>query len=888
MMANADSLASMSPTDRDLMIRTVIGEAGDDPSAPAVAAVIANRMRQNGQTASQTVLAPGQFEPWAARPAELMGYSPSSPAYQKAAAVVDGITSGATPDPTNGATKFYAPAAQKALGRKPPTWDDGTGVMIGAQKFFGGQPVDPFKEYQTSSSPATSAPVSRPAASPFSEYPTGAQPAPAASAAPSDPFKEYPTAGATTQPAPTQITPPLPGAKPGAGGLVWDERGGHDPGTGELVLTGQPGAYPWLNAGNPAGVSNPSTLAASTGFLGGVPLIGPALESGVQKASAAIHSLQNGQPYADNLAALQQRTALTQAANPGTTTAGAIGGGVVGAAPLMAAAPAAFGVGVANPFTASALSAASSGALGGADAYVRSGGDPYAARQGALFGAVGGGAAPLAGNLIGAGVGRLSDLALGTNSAARNVSGMLEDIGMTPADARGALTRIGPYGMLADIDPAMTTEAGGLAAMGGSPTSILKSAMAARAAQADNRVSQTIESRLGPRPDITAAKEAVYQSAQNAAGPYYNAARTSAAPMDVTPVLADIDDQLKNAVGGEAAVLNKARGYLTDQKVGMPGPDGSPVMMTVPKDDPGALLKVRQALDGDIEGLMRNGTIDGTTAGRSALRAATNIRGQLDDVLKTDPNIEAGDHEFSTQMGVKDAMDEGLEVFTKGTRLPDFAVSLATKTPEEAAAMRQGALGAVWSALDDARRGTLSGAQSMFGKSYANRAKLDALFPNSGDVFDMLNGEAAMRATEQRVAQNSATAERQAVQAKYNPSSALSGGNVVAPLVGEAMAGGPGAIGMSALQHVYQGGRDAITEAARQRLTTGTARGLSALGGLQDQFLDQVGRAYNARGATSALSGGASAGGNLLTRALAPRAAQGLIVPSVLSAGAPQ
>ena len=49
------------------MIRTIIGEAGSDPSAPGVAAVIANRMRQTGQSAGQIVLAPGQFEPWSTR-----------------------------------------------------------------------------------------------------------------------------------------------------------------------------------------------------------------------------------------------------------------------------------------------------------------------------------------------------------------------------------------------------------------------------------------------------------------------------------------------------------------------------------------------------------------------------------------------------------------------------------------------------------------------------------------------------------------------------------------------------------------------------------------------------------------------------------------------------
>lgn len=132
----------VSPQDRDLMIRTVIGETGaTDPSSVGVASVIANRMRKTGQSATQVVLAPNQFEPWASRSKELLSYAPSSAPYQSAAKVVDGVLSGNTPDPTNGATQFYAPAAQKALGRSPPDFENGTGVQIGAHRFFGGQPV---------------------------------------------------------------------------------------------------------------------------------------------------------------------------------------------------------------------------------------------------------------------------------------------------------------------------------------------------------------------------------------------------------------------------------------------------------------------------------------------------------------------------------------------------------------------------------------------------------------------------------------------------------------------------------------------------------------------------------------------------------------------------
>jgi hypothetical protein len=416
----------------------------------------------------------------------------------------------------------------------------------------------------------------------------------------------------------------------------------------------------------------------------------------------------------------------------------------------------------------------------------------------------------------------------------------MSEIGMTPSAARNALARTGPNATLADIDPALTTEAAGLARMGGAPTSILKNAMSQRAAQADARVSQAIDHTLGPKPDLEASKEAIYKQAQDSASPYYEAARASAQPMDITPVLNSIDSQLKNAVGGEAAVLSKVKGYLTDQKVGLPGPDGSPTTMIVPKSDPGALLKVRQALDGDLESLQRNGTIDGTSAGKSATRAAQNIRGQIDDVLKSDPNIAQGDANFAYHMALKDAMNDGTQLFTKGVRPEDFQKTLAASSPEQIEAMRQGARVAIGDALEQARQGTLSGARSMFGKASANRAKLDALFPNAGNVFDMLNGEAAMRATEQRVAQNSVTAEAQAVHNKYAPPSSSGSSGIALPLAAEALGGAPLVAATSAGRAGISAIRNALTASARARMMEGTARGLSATGDAQNAFLSQI------------------------------------------------
>lgn len=850
---------SISPIDRDLMIRTVIGEAGGDPSAAGVAHVILNRAAQSGKSPAQIVTAPGQFEPWQRNPQQLMSYSPQSPAYQGAAAVVDGALSGAIPDPTNGATKFFAPKAQAQLGRAPPKWDDGTGQQIGAHKFFGGSPPDLLGQWG-----AQGAPPAGKGAPPAVPDLLGGWQAPQAQ----QPAWQPKPAGAPGVVNASGVTP----GTISPDGLVWDGAGGHDPKTGELIIAGK--LFSNAPVQGPAG----QALAATAGAVSGVPIVGPALEAGVVKAAAGINALRTNTPYDQNVAGFNRIAGQAAENYPNTALAGNIAGGVLGTGAAMIAAPGVMGVSAINGITPNMIAGTVSGsAIIGADSAIRSGnyspalGSPMA--NGALTGAAFGLAGPVVGPLIGKGMNALVDTAARTNPAARNVAGILNEIGMTPQEARSALSKIGPGATLADIDPALTTEAAGLARLGGIPTSILKGAMAARAGAADNRVAQAIDSALGPKPDLSAVEEAIYQKASATASPYYNAARATAGKMDITPLLSDIDAQLPNASGGVKDMLNRAKSYLTSQTKPVVGPNGGAVTMAIPKDDPQALLGVRQALDDIIQKAPQSGD---STAGRNALRAVQNVRSQLDTVLKSDPNIAAGDAAFSQQMKIKEALDQGTELFTRGVRASDFQKSLAAMTPAQIDAARQGARVAIGDALEQARQGTLSAARSMFGKSTANRAKLDALFPGSGDVFDMLHGEAAMRATEQKVAQNSITAEAQTVRNKYSPAPSPGIGAAV-PLVGEAIGGGAGAAGAMVGRALYGSLRDTMTRNALNQLTQSTASGLSATGPAQQDFLAQIARAARTGGASNALSGGAASLSDLLTRSVGPHA---LSIPS--------
>jgi hypothetical protein len=132
---------------RDLAIRTVLGEAGGESPMgwAAVAHVMKNRADSglwgdpfNGGL-TNAIRAPKQFTVW--NPgneagARAMRYQASDPLYQRVGQVVDGVFGGQIPDPTGGATNYYALKGMET--GQPPDWaGGGTNVrQIGNHTFM--------------------------------------------------------------------------------------------------------------------------------------------------------------------------------------------------------------------------------------------------------------------------------------------------------------------------------------------------------------------------------------------------------------------------------------------------------------------------------------------------------------------------------------------------------------------------------------------------------------------------------------------------------------------------------------------------------------------------------------------------------------------------------
>src|SRR6185437_11694794 len=130
-----------SQQDRDYLIRTVIGEAANQPpeGQAAVAYSVLNRVNDGGygSTPTQVVLAPSQYEPWSTRSKELMAIPTNSNIYNDVGKIVDGVISGQIKDPTGGATHFLnEDIVRQRRGGSLPSWAQGQGVRIGQHTFF--------------------------------------------------------------------------------------------------------------------------------------------------------------------------------------------------------------------------------------------------------------------------------------------------------------------------------------------------------------------------------------------------------------------------------------------------------------------------------------------------------------------------------------------------------------------------------------------------------------------------------------------------------------------------------------------------------------------------------------------------------------------------------
>lgn len=680
----------ISPQDRDLMIRTVIGEADDQPDVgqAGVAHVILNRLGTGkwGDSASGVVLARNQFEPWSTRARELNGIKPDSPRYQKTAAIVDDVLSGQTPDPTGGATHFLQEdLVRKRRGGSLPDWASGGGQRIGGHTFYKpGEALEPdiLAQYGIE---RTTPPTDDGGAI----------------------LKGYGVTPKVAAPAKDIVDP---------GRMVVSPEGkvAYEPGD----VTTRKEIAEGAKRGLPAQ------------FIGGIPVAGPAINLGQAGLEAAVPQPgEEGKPYGErfsNRLNIQQRAdkAFAQE-NPISSTAAQFAGGAAGYGAGAATAPGRLLLGMAGPTTAARIYGGTAGGLGigAADSALR-GEDPIA---GGTVGAVGG----FAGPTLGEGAHVLTRGAIGRATAPRtgplaNVTSHGLDLltgrglgDLTPAELQAARTMAGPHGFLGDLTPGLRDITQGVAAVQGPGKDEVQRAYEQRFAGSRGRLDDVLTRHFGPTNNIVDYKNFLTETRKAAADPLYEQWRTT--QVHPTQELKDLIPRLESAGAFKAAEeLAGIRGTNINRNFFTPGPQKA-----FPTTETWDLVK--QGLDRRIDAAY-------SSSDKTLARHLVQLKGEMiGEIEKTPAGMiwRQARQEFGDRSALMDQMDAGRDTFLggrAGTSVNELREELRHLSGPERAARIIG----LRSALSEDMGATMTGDAKVGGKLLA---------PNNQNKIRLLLGD---------------------------------------------------------------------------------------------------------------------------------------------------
>lgn len=493
-------------------------------------------------------------------------------------------------------------------------------------------------------------------------------------------------------------------------------------------------------------------LAVSRGAVSGLPIVGPAIASGVEHLAAGLRAPFTDKSYDEELAGIQNRVQQSAAANPGLTRIGNAIGGVAGTVPAVLAAPAAFGAGAGNLAVRSGISALTGGGIGLADTAVRTG-DVGESLKGMGIGAGLGLVAPGLGNLIGRGIGSIASAVRGPSATQSAFARAATADGVT--DVPGQLAKLSPDAMPMDLGPNLQRQAGALAATPGEAQQTVRSSIANRQAGAGTRISESLDNALGQPVDTMAVADDIIAQRSAAAKPLYEAAYAKPVPFTK-----ELEETLKRPA--VASALKNAQGMAANE--GIPSQqwfaniadDGTVTIKNVP--DVRQLDLTKRALDDKISSAMRGGN-------NNEARILTQVRDklvkQVDDAV---PEYAAARKAFSGPSGVLDAMDEGKSVFSKTLTPNELRTRLLKMDDAQKEAFIQGGRASIADIMGTARNDALA-ARTTFSSGY-NKEKLQLLVgkEQADKMLGALDAEAAFTKTRDVVTGNSETEARSAAR----------------------------------------------------------------------------------------------------------------------------
>lgn len=808
-------MPALSADDRDNLIRTVIGEV--DPKDPdagraAVAHVVLNRLSTGryGKTATDVVHQRGQFEPWARRARELLAIDPQSKAYQRTADIVDAVVAGDTPDPTAGATHFYSPRDQAALGRRAPSWAQGDGTAIGGHTFFAPNGPVPPRTAQAAISQALGDQPGLTSALPFDRT---AQPGAPASA--DDVLAAWAGGDGSAIPVKTVKTVPVAPA-PGTDEELfndWTRSGpiivpqaaadqrsaefGHAPkGRGERL----PPVVDMPIRGTP----EVEALAKSRGYpaqvLQGAPIVAPLVDAATAAGAALLPGTtvaplkgsDAAAPFSDrffsNVEDIKRADQYFQQVHPVGSRLAQATGTVASMVPFGMTSIGSRALGMTGTSLGSRIyqGAGGGGVIAGLDAALR-GEDPENIGKQTLFGIAGGAAGPIAGDAVARATSGLLNNAyprpgpLGdVNRVAREMlSGALE--GETPASLQAARERMGQRGYLADVNPAMTDLAGGIADTPGPGKQVIREAYRQRAAGQFDAIEGHLSRAMGPPTNIVDHTRFLTEARKAAADPLYQQFRSS---------------QIKPTPEIDALIPRLEAAGAFDQAEKLAGITGDNVNRTIFKSgvtqlNTGTATQfptaqswdyVKRGLDAQIDKAYSAG--DKTTA-----RALVGLKHEMIGEIEKTPGGQVwrqARSEFADRSALIDQISAGRDTFLgsrSGLTVDELRDELRGLSGPELAARIQGMRSAASDAMGDSLRGDTTMRNKLLARNNQSKIRLMIGDDRGNELIRSLEQERHLSAQDQNVRGGSQTTpKKERVDALAPQPTAAWNPNITSPL----------------------------------------------------------------------------------------------------------
>lgn len=512
--------------------------------------------------------------------------------------------------------------------------------------------------------------------------------------------------------------------------------------------------------GEPVNMSGFNNRMASS-----VPILGPLFDKATAAVGAAVQPLVNeearsktfGQRYGENLAMQDERNRLYEESNPAGAIAADVAGSGMLLGPLSQTALGARMMGMSGNSLGARVyqGAAGMGGLETANQLLK-GNNPV--EQG-MFGpvplaAAGGAVAPMVGEAIAAGGNRLlgwlprktGELA-GVNSTGR---GMLTNAieGETPASIAAARQRMGPAGMLADVNHATTDLAGGLADIPGPHKQVVREAFRQRSAGQADRIQTAMDTSFGPRTNVLETTRAIRAERAAQSDPLYAAWRDTR--VDPTPELKALLPRLEAADVISAARAKAAKeGVPFDRNFFTPGQQ---------KNFPTAQSwdYVKRGLDSKIATAQRGGDYD-------EVRILTGLRRDLVQSIDNHPNSKVAGvwrearHVFAHHSSLMEQLEAGQHTFSRNYRVEDLASELRGLSRPELEARIQGARDAVQKIMGDSVRGDTTARNMLLAENSQDKLRLLLGPQRANQLIDTLESEVAIRHNTQNVTGGSQT-----------------------------------------------------------------------------------------------------------------------------------